>query len=128
MKAVVQRVRSASVEVDGTTVGAIGVGVVCLVGVTHDDTAASATRLADRIWGLRLMADGDGVMNVSVADAGGEVLVVSQFTLYGDTSKGRRPSWRDAAPSSTSSADSVQLSPPACSVPTWRSTLSTTGR
>lgn len=100
MKAVVQRVRSASVEVDGTTVGAIGVGVVCLVGVTHDDTAASATRLADRIWGLRLMADGDGVMNVSVADAGAEVLVVSQFTLYGDTSKGRRPSWRDAAPSS----------------------------
>ena len=97
MKAVVQRVRSASVEVDGTTVGAIGVGVVCLVGVTHDDTAASATRLADRIWGLRLMADGDGVMNVSVADAGAEVLVVSQFTLYGDTRKGRRPSWIDAA-------------------------------
>ncbi len=99
MRAVVQRVRSASVEVDGVAVGDIGTGVVCLVGATHADTEVTARRLADRIWGLRIMADGDGVMNVSVADAGGEVLVVSQFTLYGDTSKGRRPSWRDAAPS-----------------------------
>ena len=98
MRAVVQRVREASVVVDGATVGAIGAGVCVLVGVTHDDTPDDARRLAERIWGLRIMADAAGVMNVSVADAGGEVLVVSQFTLYGDTSRGRRPSWRDAAP------------------------------
>ena len=100
MRAVVQRVREASVVVGGETVGAIGVGVCALVGVTHEDTPESARRLADRLWGLRIMADEEGVMNVAVADAGAELLVVSQFTLYGDTSRGRRPSWRDAAPSS----------------------------
>lgn len=100
MRAVVQRVSEARVEVGGETVGAVGSGVCVLVGVTHDDTPELARRLADRIWGLRIMADDEGVMNVSVADAGGEVLVVSQFTLYGDTSRGRRPSWRDAAPGS----------------------------
>jgi D-tyrosyl-tRNA(Tyr) deacylase len=98
MRAVVQRVGEARVEVDGATVGAIGPGVCVFVGATHDDTPELARRLADRIWGLRIMADDEGVMNVSVADAGGEVLVVSQFTLYGVTSRGRRPSWRDAAP------------------------------
>jgi D-aminoacyl-tRNA deacylase len=97
MKAVVQRVSRASVAVDGTVVGAIGPGLCVLVGVTHDDTHAHAARLADRLWGLRIMADADGVMNRAVADAGGELLVVSQFTLYADTSRGRRPSWRDAA-------------------------------
>ena len=97
MRAVVQRVREASVVVDGATVGAIGRGVCVLVGVTHEDTPEVARRLADRLWGLRIMADEAGVMNVSVGDAGGEVLLVSQFTLYGDTSRGRRPSWRDAA-------------------------------
>lgn len=97
MRAVVQRVTQASVVVDDTTVGAIGPGVCVFVGVTHDDTPERAQRLAERVWGLRIMADDDGVMNVAVADAGAEVLVVSQFTLYGDTSRGRRPSWRDAA-------------------------------
>lgn len=100
MRAVVQRVREASVVVDGATVGAIGRGVCVLVGVTHGDTPEAARRLAERLWGLRIMADEDGVMNVAVGDAGGELLLVSQFTLYGDTSRGRRPSWRDAAPGS----------------------------
>lgn len=97
MRAVVQRVTSASVTVDGFEVGAIGPGLCALVGVTHTDTPDHARRLADRLWGLRIMADDDGVMNRSVADTGGGVLVVSQFTLYGDTTRGRRPSWRDAA-------------------------------
>jgi len=98
MKAVVQRVSRASVSVDGTVTGSIGPGLCVLVGVTHDDTDDHAARLAERLWGLRIMADDDGVMNVAVGDAGGELLVVSQFTLYGDTSRGRRPSWRNAAP------------------------------
>ena len=68
-----------------------------LVGVTHDDTTAEADKLADKLWGLRIFDDDDGVMNRSVADVGGAVLVVSQFTLYGDTAKGRRPSWIAAA-------------------------------
>ena len=97
MKAVIQRVSRASVTVDGAVVGAIGSGLCVLVGVTHSDTDDHAVRLADRVWGLRVMADADGVMNVAVGDAGGELLVVSQFTLYGDTSRGRRPSWRNAA-------------------------------
>lgn len=97
MRAVIQRVQSASVTVDGEVVGAIGSGIVALVGVTHDDTVAHATRLADKLWNLRIMADAAGVMNRSVADDGGEILVVSQFTLYGNTSAGRRPSWIAAA-------------------------------
>ena len=92
-----QRVARASVQVDGAAVGAIGPGLCVLVGVTHDDGDAEARKLAEKVWHLRVFADDDGVMNRSVADAGGEVLVVSQFTLYGDTSKGRRPSWIDAA-------------------------------
>lgn len=78
-------------------VGAIGQGLCVLVGVTHDDTAEHARKMADKIWHLRVMDDADGVMNRSVADTTGEVLVVSQFTLYGDTSAGRRPSWIAAA-------------------------------
>lgn len=78
-------------------VGAIGAGLCVLVGVTHDDTESTARKLADKIWGLRVIDDDMGVMNRSVADSGGEVLVVSQFTLYGDTSGGRRPSWIKAA-------------------------------
>lgn len=97
MRGLVQRVTRASVTVDGEVVGAIGPGLCVLVGVTHDDDEATAAKLADKVWGLRVMADGDGVMNRSVADTTGEVLVVSQFTLYGDTRKGRRPSWIDAA-------------------------------
>ena len=97
----VQRVSEASVSVssDGEleVVGAIGQGLCVFVGVTHDDTDAQAKKLADKIWGLRVIDDDNGVMNRSIAEAGGEVLVVSQFTLYGDTSGGRRPSWINAA-------------------------------
>ena len=78
-------------------VGAIGPGLCVLVGVTHDDTEASAKRLADKLWNLRIMADAEGVMNLSIADTTRSLLVVSQFTLYGDTAKGRRPSWIAAA-------------------------------
>ena len=81
MRAVVQRVREASVTVDGEVVGSVGPGLLALVGVTHDDEAATAARLAGKIAHLRVMDDEDGVMNRSVLDAGGEVLVVSQFTL-----------------------------------------------
>ncbi|CAN5576532.1 D-aminoacyl-tRNA deacylase [soil metagenome] len=97
MRGLVQRVISASVTVAGEVVGEIGSGLCVLVGVTHDDTAANAKKLAEKIWNLRILDDADGVMNRSVADTGGEVLVVSQFTLYGDTSAGRRPSWIAAA-------------------------------
>jgi D-tyrosyl-tRNA(Tyr) deacylase len=97
MRAVVQRVERASVRVGGENVGEIGPGLCALVGVTHDDTEGEARKLADKLWNLRIMADDDGVMNRSVADTTRAVLVVSQFTLYGDTSGGRRPSWLAAA-------------------------------
>ena len=97
MRAVVQRVRRASVTVGDEVVGAVGAGLCVLVGVTHDDDAGSAAKLADKLWHLRMFDDADGVMNVSASDAGAEVLVVSQFTLYGNTEKGRRPSWLAAA-------------------------------
>ena len=101
MRALVQRVDQASVDstVSGVTtrVGEIGHGLLVLVGVTHSDTEQSATKLADKIWNLRIMSDADGVMNLSVADTTQNVLVVSQFTLYGDTNSGRRPSWIEAA-------------------------------
>jgi D-tyrosyl-tRNA(Tyr) deacylase len=80
-----------------TVVGSIGPGLCVLVGVTHADGPAQAERLADKLWNLRILDDADGVMNESLATRGGELLVVSQFTLYGDTSKGRRPSWIAAA-------------------------------
>ncbi len=98
MRAVVQRVTWARVTVDGETTGEIGPGLAVLVGVTHDDTGATATALAEKLWHLRLFGDENGVMNHSVAERGGALLVVSQFTLYGDTRKGRRPSWTAAAP------------------------------
>lgn len=97
MRAVVQRVSRASVAVGGEVVGCIGAGLCVLVGVTHDDDRAAADALAAKIWGLRIMADGEGAMNRPVADVGGQVLVISQFTLYGDTRRGRRPSWAAAA-------------------------------
>jgi D-tyrosyl-tRNA(Tyr) deacylase len=90
----VQRVSQASVTVDGRAVGAIGEpGLLVLVGVTHDDTAAKAVKLAAKLWGLRIL-DGEK----SCSDIGAPLLVVSQFTLYADLGKGRRPSWTDAAP------------------------------
>ena len=92
-----QRVRSASVAVGDEVTGAIGRGLCVLVGVTHDDDPARARKLADKIWNLRVIDDAAGVMNQSVADTTREVLVVSQFTLYGDTTAGRRPSWIKAA-------------------------------
>jgi D-tyrosyl-tRNA(Tyr) deacylase len=99
VRALVQRVARAEVRVDGEVVGSIGPGLCVLVGVTHDDDPAGAARLADKVWNLRILGDDAGVMNRSLADtAAPEALVVSQFTLYGDTRRGRRPSWIAAAP------------------------------
>jgi D-tyrosyl-tRNA(Tyr) deacylase len=98
MRAVVQRVSQARVAIAGETVGQIGRGLLVLLGVTHTDTPANADWLAEKIVGLRIFADADDKMNLGVADVGGEMLIVSQFTLYGDCSKGRRPSFIDAAP------------------------------
>ena len=92
-----QRVSEARVEVDGEIVGAIGVGLCVFVGVTHDDTDRQVEQLAEKVWRLRVFDDEQGNMGVAVADTTGEVLVVSQFTLYGDTARGRRPSWIAAA-------------------------------
>jgi D-aminoacyl-tRNA deacylase len=97
MRGLVQRIENASVSVDGELVGVVGPGLCVLVGVTHDDTEAVAQKMADKIWNLRVFDDEDGVMNRSVADTSGEVLVVSQFTLYADTSAGRRPSYIKAS-------------------------------
>jgi len=90
---VIQRVDRASVEVDGAIVGAIDAGLMVLVGVTHTDTPAVAAKLADKIWNLRIFPD-----ERSAAQDGVSILVISQFTLYADTHKGRRPSWSAAAP------------------------------
>ncbi|TDC99008.1 D-tyrosyl-tRNA(Tyr) deacylase [Nonomuraea deserti] len=94
MRAVVQRVSSASVEVDGRTVGAVAEpGLLVLVGVTHTDTRAEAARLAAKLWGLRVLHG-----EKSCSDVSAPLLVISQFTLYGDARKGRRPTWQAAAP------------------------------
>ncbi|HXY44305.1 MAG TPA: D-aminoacyl-tRNA deacylase [Acidimicrobiales bacterium] len=99
MRAVVQRVAWARVSIDGEVVGSIeGPGLCVLVGATHADTEATARNLAGRLWNLRILADEEGRMNRSPAELGAGLLVVSQFTLYGDTSKGRRPSFLAAAP------------------------------
>jgi len=98
VRAVLQRVSSAEVKVDGSVVGSIGRGLLALVGAGRDDDAADADRLAERIVHLRVFADDAGKMNLSVSDVGGAVLVVSQFTLYADTTRGRRPSFTAAAP------------------------------
>jgi D-tyrosyl-tRNA(Tyr) deacylase len=97
VRALVQRVTRAEVRVDDAVVGAIGEGLCVLVGITHDDTEDHAERLAEKLWHLRIFDDDAGNMGVSVADRSRELLVISQFTLYGDTRKGRRPSWIDAA-------------------------------
>jgi D-aminoacyl-tRNA deacylase len=97
VRALVQRVTRAAVRVDGETVGEIGPGLCVFVGVTHEDTPATAEQLAAKVHGLRVFDDEAGVMNRSLSEAGGSALVVSQFTLYGDTRKGRRPSWGAAA-------------------------------
>lgn len=97
MRAVVQRVREASVTVDGDTVGVIGPGLMILLGVTHYDGPAEADWLARKIVSLRIFEDGEGKLNLSLLDVEGQALVVSQFTLYADTRKGRRPSFVSAA-------------------------------
>jgi D-tyrosyl-tRNA(Tyr) deacylase len=98
MRACIQRVSEASVTVDGKIVGEIGRGFVILLGVGQQDGQAEVDFLADKITGLRIFNDDEGKMNLSLADVGGTMLVVSQFTLFGDARKGRRPSFVDAAP------------------------------
>jgi D-tyrosyl-tRNA(Tyr) deacylase len=98
MRAVVQRVSRAKVSVEGEVTGEIGPGLLVLLGVGRDDTEASAEYLADKVVGLRIFEDDGGRMNRSVTDVAGAVLAVSQFTLYGDARKGKRPSFDDAAP------------------------------
>ena len=97
MRVVLQRVRRASVAVDGAEVSSIGLGYLLLVGVGHEDAEADAEQLATKIVGLRIFRDADGKTNEDLASVGGEALVVSQFTLFADTRKGRRPSFLGAA-------------------------------
>lgn len=97
MRIVLQRVSQASVSIAGRTVGRIDRGFCLLLGITHGDTAAEADWLAEKVAGLRLFSDAEGRMNLGLAEVGGSVLAVSQFTLYGDASKGRRPSFIAAA-------------------------------
>jgi len=98
MRAVVQRVSRAAVTVDGKIVGEISAGLVVLLGVSKNDGAPAISYMADKVANLRIFEDGDGKMNRSVLDIKGAVLVISQFTLYGDVRKGRRPSFIDSAP------------------------------
>ena len=97
MKAWVQRVTEASVTIDGERVAEIGLGYLILLGVTHDDTEAKADEIAERIYTLRIFEDENGKTNRSIADVNGSAIVVSQFTLYADTSHGRRPGFSNAA-------------------------------
>ena len=97
MRVLLQRVSRAEVRVGSRVTGRIGRGFLLLVGLTHDDTELALVWMADKIVGLRLFADGDEKMNLALGDVGGSLLVVSQFTLYGDVAKGRRPSFVDAA-------------------------------
>ena len=98
MRAVLQRVTRAAVRVEGWTVGEIGPGLVVLLGVARDDGEGDARYLVEKVLNLRVFDDAEGRMNLPLADAGGALLVVSQFTLYGDVRRGRRPSWVEAAP------------------------------
>jgi D-aminoacyl-tRNA deacylase len=98
VRALVQRVSDASVTVDGKEVSRIGPGLLVLLGIRRGDTEADADRIASKLLALRVFEDDEGKMNLSIRDAGGEILCVSQFTLYGDTRKGNRPSFVDAAP------------------------------
>jgi D-tyrosyl-tRNA(Tyr) deacylase len=97
MKVVVQRVASASVEIEGNIAGSIGRGFLILLGITHADTEKDVSFLVDKCLNLRIFEDKDGKMNLSLLDVKGEILLISQFTLYGDASKGRRPSFTNAA-------------------------------
>jgi D-tyrosyl-tRNA(Tyr) deacylase len=97
LRAVVQRVASASVSVDGEAIASIGHGLLVLLGVHEDDDVAAADRIAGKLTALRVFEDDDGRMNLSVRDVGGEILCVSNFTVYGDTRRGNRPSFTSAA-------------------------------
>jgi D-aminoacyl-tRNA deacylase len=97
MRVVLQRVSSASVSIEGRIAGTIGRGFCLLVGLTHSDTAATVDWMAEKVAGLRLFSDAEGKMNLGLDEVGGGILVISQFTLYGDAAKGRRPSFIDAA-------------------------------
>jgi D-tyrosyl-tRNA(Tyr) deacylase len=103
VRVLLQRVSRASVRVEGEVVSSIGGGVVLLVGVGQEDAPEQSERLADKVANLRVFADDDGKMNLSLLDVNGEALVVSQFTLYADLRKGRRPSWTDAEDPSVAS-------------------------
>jgi D-tyrosyl-tRNA(Tyr) deacylase len=98
MRAVVQRVTRAKVTVEGEVIGEIGNGLVVLLGIARDDTKVEAAYLVDKIAALRIFDDAEGKMNLSVKDVNGALLIISQFTLYGDVRRGLRPSWIDAAP------------------------------
>ncbi len=100
MRVLLQRAKWGKVSIDGRVVGEIGLGVVLLVGVTHSDTEKEAAYLANKIANLRIFNDENGKMNLSLLDVGGAALVISQFTLYADVRKGRRPAFVDAAPPS----------------------------
>ena len=155
MRVVLQRVSRASVTIEGKTAGAIERGFCLLVGFTHGDTEATVDWIAEKVAGLRLFSDADGKMNLGLDEVGGAVLVVSQFTLYGDAAKGRRPSFVDAArpeqaiplyerfvaalrgrsrrsPSTSGSSRHSGSAgcrwPPASSAPTWRWRSTTTAR
>ena len=114
MRAVVQRVTGASVTVEGETVGAIGPGLMVLIGVASEDTDKDLKYIRDKVMNLRVFDDENGVMNRSVLDTGGSILAVSQFTLYGDARGGRRPSYFRAAPPEPANAMYQQL------VESWR--------
>ena len=107
MRAVLTRVKHASVSIDGKETARIGEGFLILLGVTHEDTEAQAVKLAEKLTGLRIFEDETGKMNRGLTDVGGEVLIVSQFTLYGNCKKGRRPAPRSPSRSTRSSCSSA---------------------
>jgi D-tyrosyl-tRNA(Tyr) deacylase len=109
MRAVVQRVTHARVTVNGRQTGSISEGLMVLVGIHHNDTDKDVAWMADKLVHLRIFEDQDGQMNYSLLDSGGEILIVSQFTLLGDCRKGRRPSWSSAAPPDTANTLYLQL-------------------
>ena len=97
MRALVQRASRASVSVEGAVVGSIEQGLCVLIGMTHEDSLDQVSKMADKLFKLRIFSDADDKMNLSVADIGGDILIISQFTLYGDARKGNRPSYIQAA-------------------------------
>ena len=132
MRAVVQRVKSARVEVEGETIGAVDHGLLVFLGVTHSDTEKDAKYLAEKIAGLRIFEDAEDKMNLSVQDVGGSILSVSQFTLFGDCRRGRRPSFTEAVQSRASASTKSSTtncaprdypSPPASFRRTWKCRL-----